>query len=448
MKQGTWDRHERAMVWAGLAGLIMASAFACGDDKTNATTSSGSTSSGATESTGSTAGSTASGGSTGAACVKDASTAENTAAVVAAANALVATLTSAQQTAIKYDKTLANAEQWSNFPAGVVKRNGVRIGDLSSTAQDAVVALVKVAAGDTGATLFAEIRAADAAFAAIQGGPSALFGDGNYYVSLHGTPVTSSPWMLQVAGHHFVYNFTYNGTCTSATPLFDGAQPAIWTDANGQKADPIAPQRDAMAALFGSVGASAQLSGTFSDMINGPGSLGGGPMGGGGPTGGPMGGGQGGGFMGGSGQGGGFMGGGPTGGQTGTGTAGNGDTKYPSGLTYPTGTTGRGVNAGTLSADQKALLKKVIEAWVKNVAAPVSSALLATYESDEAINETYVGYAGAADLSTTLSYGRIDGPRVWIEFTVQEGTTGTLQGHYHTIWRDKVADYGADYRSP
>ena len=45
----------------------------------------------------------------------------------------------------------------------------------------------------------------------------------------------------------------------------------------------------------------------------------------------------------------------------------------------------------------------------------------AFYESDEALNETYVGYAGATDLSTQGSYVRIDGPRVWIEATVQGG---------------------------
>jgi hypothetical protein len=34
---------------------------------------------------------------------------------------------------------------------------------------------------------------------------------------------------------------------------------------------------------------------------------------------------------------------------------------------------------------------------------------------------------------------------LWIEFTVQEGTTDSMAGHYHTIWRDKAADYGADF---
>jgi hypothetical protein len=58
-----------------------------------------------------------------------------------------------------------------------------------------------------------------------------------------------------------------------------------------------------------------------------------------------------------------------------------------------------------------------------------------------------VGYSGSTDLSATSSYARIDGPRVCIVFTVQEGTVDTPQGHYHTIWRDKAADYGAEYAS-
>ncbi len=34
---------------------------------------------------------------------------------------------------------------------------------------------------------------------------------------------------------------------------------------------------------------------------------------------------------------------------------------------------------------------------------------------------------------------RIDGPRVWIEFATQGSD------HYHTIWRDRLTDYGAEF---
>jgi len=329
---------------------------------------------------------------------------DHRAAVVAAVDKLLAAVTPDQKTAIQYAKTLANAQQWSNFPAGVVKRNGVKLGDMSADAQAAAEALAGVAAGPVGAKLLAEVRAADDESAGGSSNPS-LFGRGNYYVSIHGTASADAAWMLQFAGHHLAYNFTYGGKCVSATPFFDGVEPSNWVDSNAQAHAPLESQRAATAALLASVGAlpDAKLSGTFADMINGPAPLSGGN--------------------------------------------GGNDTKYPSKLTYPTGTTGRGASVGTFSADQKALVKTAIETWVTNVADPMANALLAAYESDAALAETYVGYSGATDLSANSSYARIDGPRLWIEFTVQTGTATTPQGHYHTIWRDKVADYGADYIS-
>ena len=49
------------------------------------------------------------------------------------------------------------------------------------------------------------------------------------------------------------------------------------------------------------------------------------------------------------------------------------------------------------------------------------------------------------DLTTQPSYARIDGPRVWIEVSVQPGIVYRDKVHYHTIWRDKASDYGAEY---
>jgi hypothetical protein len=324
--------------------------------------------------------------------------------VVTAVNAFIETLTAEQKTSIQYDLTLANAQQWSNLPTTMVARNGVRIGDMSMTAQNAAIAVTAAATGSAGAKLFADLRDADQWLVDDGKASSTDYGNGLYYFSIHGTPSTSTPWFLQIGGHHLAYNFLYNGPCTSATPLFDAAEPMNWTDANGAAKEPIKAQHDAMVALAQSISPSADalLTGSFGDLVNGP--VGGGPAGG---------------------------------------TA--GDTKYPSKLTYPTGSTGRGVSVATLSVDQKQLVKNAIEAWVKNAADPVSAVLLGIYESDEALAQTYVGYAGATDLSSKGSYLRIDGPRVWIEVTVQGGIVYKNVVHWHTIWRDKVADYGGEF---
>lgn len=395
-----WSREDRSLVMVGGVALAIAAFVSCGDGNDGDGAPSPDASAGDDGSSGT--------GVSSGDCAADPGTSDNTAAVVAAANALVAALTTEQQTAIRYDKTLANAAQWSNFPTTFVARNGVRIGDMSTEAQRAAVALAEVAAGATGATLLEELREADEWLVTDGKASSTDYGRGLYYFSIHGTPSTSAAWMLQIAGHHLAYNFMYNGKCTSATPLFDGAEPMDWTDTSGVAHSPMNAQRAAMQALVGSISAIAdsKLSGTYSDLVNGPGGGGGGPGGGGG---------------------------------------GGGDTKYPSSLSYPVGTTGRGVAVASLTDEQKSLVKAAMETWVKNVADPVSGALLALYESDEALAETYVAWTGSSDLSTQASYVRIDGPRVWIEASVQGGVIYRDEVHWHTVYRDKVADYGAEF---
>jgi len=147
------------------------------------------------------------------------------------------------------------------------------------------------------------------------------------------------------------------------------------------------------------------------------------------------------------------------------------DTNYPFSaalgqtVVYPTGTTGRGVSYATLGANEQALVTAAIEAWVDTQACDIRATLLAAYESADALAGTYVGYgvpqgaaapsfaafpnAAASPLDYQGSYLRIDGPRVWIEFVVQEAVAFRSQSwvHYHSIWRDKTADYGGEFAS-
>lgn len=408
-------KHERILLLAGLVGLAASAFTACGsssaDDSAAAGTAgtAGASSAGATSSggsagtTGSAGTSSSSGGaSAGAAslgCTATADTAANTAAVVAAANALSALLTTDQKTTIQLDYSLENAEQWSNLPTTAIPRNGLMMGDMAADAQAAAVALVN-AAGTAGATLFTELREADEWLVTDGKADASSYGDGRYYFAFLGTPSTSTPWILQVAGHHLSYNFTYNGACTSATPLFDGVEPTSWTDSDNTTHTPLEAQRAASVAVIAAIADNpdAVLSGTYTDIVNGP-----------------------------------------------TNSGGKGDTRYFTALTYPTGTSDRGVLVGGLSTDAQKLVKTAIEAWVNNAAEPTATALLADYESDDALTQTYVAYSGAADLTTKNSYFRIDGPRVWIEYTIQGGIVYQNRVHFHTIWRDKAADYGAEF---
>ena len=71
--------------------------------------------------------------------------------------------------------------------------------------------------------------------------------------------------------------------------------------------------------------------------------------------------------------------------------------------------------------------------------------IFAAYTSSSALENTYIGWAGSnASLTTQGSYIRIDGPRAWMEIVVQGPAATAGQVHYHAIWRDETLDYGGD----
>ena len=311
----------------------------------------------------------------------------NSVTVYNAVKAFFATLSSSQSNSVIYAYTLTNSEAWSNLPIGAASRNGLRFDSLSSAQLAAALNVGTNALGGTGAWLFDEIRQADALLAQNASGYSSNY----YYIAFAGTPSTNSPWLLQLGGHHIAYNISFNTTNVSATPFFVGVEPKIWTN-NSVIHSPLTNKFAAVYNLRQTLTSSALVSGTFNDIVFGA---------------------------------------------NGTGNHDN----YPQ--SYPT--SGRGQLVSTLTGAQQALVKAVIEAWVTNSAPAVSSQLLPIYESDLAMSQTYVAYAGSdATLNTAANYVRVDGPRVWIEFICQNGIV--FSGvHFHTIWRDKLSDYGSSF---
>jgi hypothetical protein len=313
----------------------------------------------------------------------------NAVAVYDAAQSFFATLSSSQSNSVVYARTLTNSMAWSNLPIGAATRNGLRFDSLSAAQLGAALNIGTNALGTNGAWLFNEIRLADGVLAASSGGG---YSSNYYYIAFVGAPSTNSPWMLQLGGHHIAYNISFNTTNVSATPFFLGVEPRVWTNSSVVHM-PLTNKFAAVLALRQSLTSSALLSGSFSDIVFGA---------------------------------------------NGTG---NHDS-YPQ--TYPT--SGRGQSYTSLTTTQQALVVAVIEAWLTNTSPAVQAVLRPVYESDLALLQTYVGYAGTDTTlsSTSGNYVRIDGPRVWIEWSCQNGIV--FSGiHYHTIWRDKLSDYGSQY---
>ncbi len=303
----------------------------------------------------------------------------DTASVVTAANTLIATsvASGASPTVQTSAYTPAIAKQWTNLPGGT--RNGPTIGggpaalstDLSATVpggrrispRAAAIALAQTALSDAGYNTMNEIRNADDEIRSTDNSQSWNYG--NYHIAVLGTPSITTPWMLQISGHHLTYNITYNGPYVRATPMFIGTEPTkyytIGTDLTStQKAvvkatingtttylvsypyhssstttntttdpgissatvrAPLATQRAAVSALATSIQAdttnagAAKLNGTFSDVV--------------------------------------------------LGVTNSGDGNFPfigTTVTYLTGTTDRGLLYSSLTATEKAKVKTMIEA--------------------------------------------------------------------------------------
>ena len=378
------------IVLAITAGILVACGGSDSDSTTSTTSGTDTTSGSGTTTSGSTTTTTSGSGTT-----TTSGSSALSASVTPLAQAFLATLSTSQQSAVQLAWSLDTARRWSNLPASMVGRNGVAWGNLSTEQKTAARSLIATALGETGNALHLGLQAADDALVASNGASSSQYGNGYYYIAFLGTPSATDFWVLQLTGHHLTYNIAFNGTYKSPTPMFLGIEPKASFTLNGTTYDPMAAQRTAVSNLGAALASysGAALSGTYADLLfgaNGSGGI---------------------------------------------------DGTYPK--SYPTGTSGRGVLYTTLSSADQEKVKAVIRSYVNTQATEYADDLLGAYLADTALAQTYVAYAGGTSVETSGNYFRVDGPRVWIEFSVQNGVIVRNDIHYHTIWRDKSADYGS-----
>lgn len=309
--------------------------------------------------------------------------------VVALTEAFKATLSSTQLATTQLSYSKANAQKWSNLPAGFSARNGISLGSLSDTQlvafRNLMEALLTLSATNEGYDEMLGNLVADDYLKTIGGGSD--YGAGNYYLSILGTPSTSGLWALLFTGHHYTQPYTFNaGAFTGVTPAFRGTEPQAAVTAANRTYQAFEQERVAFATLLAGLSTieqtTAKLSGTYSDLVLGPGQ----------------------------------------------------DGKFP--------TTKSGLQVGTLSADKQALVLAAIKLYTNDLDASTAATVLTKYTSELA--STYVAYSGTTAMASQNDYIRIDGPSVWIEFSYQGGVIIKNTPHSHSVWRDHMADYGGN----
>ena len=331
--------------------------------------------------------------------------------VVDAAEAFLTTLSEEQRATAQIELKPQLAVRWTNFPGGSNVRNGVFFRELKPQQVEAALKVARTALGEEGFARYQEVRAADDAFAKGRGGrgpggpdqkkfggdPAKKkfggfakkkgggggggmnFGAMNYMIAFLGKPSKTTPWLLQLGGHHLAINIYYKGVYGAATPYHVAAQPTVWKDDQGKTHEPLAPMRESLQGLLASLtpeqAKKAKLEARFNDVYVGPGK----------------------------------------------------DGKFPA--------KSEGVPVSELSDASKNFVKKAIAAWTGD--SPQGVEYSKIYEAD--LDKVKVSYSGETNLSDRGDYVRLDGPRVWIEFATQGSD------HVHTIWRDRLTDYGAEF---
>jgi hypothetical protein len=215
-------------------------------------------------------------------------------------------------------------------------------------------------------------------------GGGATYGSGNYYLAFFGNPAITGQFEIMMTGHHKTVANTYkDGILLGATPHFTAVEPLSFGATAGLNYSPVSQEKTAFADLIAGLSTTeqniAKSTSTFSDLLLTPAK----------------------------------------------------NWQFPATFT--------GLQCNGLSSATKDLVIAAIKTYTDDIDDANAQIFLTKYTND--INNTYITYSGSGTFNNQNDYIRIDGPNVWIEFSVQRGIV--LSGvHYHSVWRDRITDYG------
>ena len=304
--------------------------------------------------------------------------------IVSAANTFLSTLDQKQRPSVlfAFDDEQQRA-RWSNLPTTMVRRAGLRVGELSAAQRSAALALVSSALSRRGFEKVQQIMEGDELLKS-NARNNPIFGKDLYYISILGTPSEKDPWMLQFGGHHLALNITIAGERGVLTPTLTGAQPALYT-INGKTVRPLSQESDKAFALLNALDETQRkqtiLNYRVADLVLGPGQ--------------------------------------------------DGKMIPPEGL-----------KASAMNEHQRAMLLDLISEWAGIVHESAAAARMA--EIKAGLDETWFAWSGSTTVTpgrNGTAYYRIQGPNLVIEYAPQP-LGGDPSMHIHTMYRDPTNDYG------
>jgi hypothetical protein len=177
-------------------------------------------------------------------------TAETTARIVSAAQAVIAAVDEGARAKLVFPFESPQKTNWSNLPSGIYRRNSLRIGDLTANQRATVMKLLAAALSADGYRKVVDVMHGDEVLRqGATAGRGPAFGEDEYFLAFLGTPSTTTPWMLQLGGHHLAINLTIAGSRATMAPSLPAAQPATFTW-EGKTVRPLGDENDKAFALI------------------------------------------------------------------------------------------------------------------------------------------------------------------------------------------------------
>lgn len=306
-------------------------------------------------------------------------------AALEAATALLATFDEEAKARFMFAMDAPERTNWSNLPAGLVRRSGISIGELSDDQRVLLFDFLASSLGEEGYLSVTEVIAAEAFLSTDRRAERLQWAPENYWLSFYGTPSAEEAWAWQLGGHHLALNISIEGNrVETMSPSFIGTEPAVFT-LNGIDYEAVRDMHLAGYAVFTALDPEQQVQADAGDVpedvLTGPGK----------------------------------------------------DGTVPEVI---------GLSAAVMTDTQQQLLLAAIREWVS--VQPTENAEPRMAELFEGVGQLSFAWTGTDEVNTP-TYMRIQGPTLIIEMLSTGGNVGSSavgQGHYHTIYRNPTNDYG------
>ncbi len=275
--------------------------------------------------------------------------------------------------------------KWSNLPAGIVKRSGLSVGEMSDGQRALLFEFLSSSLSKEGYQNVMNIMAAEAFLSQDRRAKRLKWAPENYWISFYGTPSAEAPWGWQFGGHHLGINLSVaSNKVSSLSPSFVGTEPAVFTY-DGVDYRSVIDMHLAGYAVYNALNEAqkkrADAGSVPKDVLTGPGE----------------------------------------------------DGTIPKQI---------GIMASEMDEGQRDLLLMAIHMWVG--LQPQENAVPRMSQIKAQLEETSFAWTGGNAVNTPC-YMRIQGPDLIIELHSSGGNVGdnaSGMGHYHTIYRNPNKEYG------